>query len=97
MTIDLPVWIGNFREWRIVEAEIVHIAPHMEHWTWALNRSTDGSPFWKVTNIETGCACPSESYRSSVQTIEAARQSLAKQTDESLERAVAKLPKECRT
>lgn len=96
MTIDLPVWIGNFREWRTVEATIVNIAPHMTLWTWAVNKSTDGSPFWKVTNIETGCVCPSESYRSSVKTIEAARQVLAKQTDESMERAIATLPKECR-
>lgn len=95
MTIDLPVWIANFREWRTVEATIVHIAPHMTNWTWALHRPTSESG-WVVSNIETGCRCMFWAARSSVDAIEAARQFLAKQTDESMERAVAKMPKECR-
>ena len=92
MTIDLPIHMPG--GWRVVEATIVHISPHMCRWTWALHRSMDKG--WLVSNIETGCRCMFWASHSPVEAIEYARQFLATQTDATMDIAVAKMPRECR-
>lgn len=102
MKIDLPLFDRDKKRWRVVEAEIVDVAPHLSG-TFAVHRcpwSADiGSKSWKVTNVETGTWITTDLYetRSRKGCIEAVRAILAWKSDEEYQRAARSVDRKTRS
>ncbi len=89
-TIDLPVSVRD--GWRILRAEIVDVAPHIEA-TFAVHETQFLG--WSVTHVETGTAVI-QCANSPAEALHSARTLLARQTNASMQAAISKLPKWCR-
>lgn len=79
-TITLPLWDQICLHWRVVEAELVDVAPHLSG-SFAVHQCPwrDCSMDWKVSNVETGFVIAYGMTRSDA--LDAARRRLAGKTE----------------